>query len=253
MTTKSKSTSKGAKKPPRMSKSAARAEGAQRTKAALAAKTAAAPAGPVVLPEEAAKRRGGQVEIVKTLKGRAPAIKRAGALGPPHFVIEHEDGTFSVARPVASPDDLTVVYPAAHAGGDDAPSAAGPGGGATDAAAAPDAARANTARDGAKPRKPAKGAGGKAAKAAKPAREAKPKRLSALDAAARVLAEAARPMKAREIIAEMEAKGLWKSPSGLTPDATLYAAIAREIAAKGAGARFTKAGRGSFAFNGKGD
>lgn len=238
-------TKKAAPKKPRMSASAARAEGAQRTKAARTA-------GAEVLTELDARRRG-QVEIVKTLKGRAPAIKRAGALGPPHFVIEHENGTFSVARPVASPDDLTVVYPAAHSGGDDAPSAAGPGGGATDAAAAPDATRANTARRGAKAPKPAKAAGGKAAKAAKPAREAKPKRLSALDAAARVLAEAARPMKAREIIAEMEAKGLWKSPSGLTPDATLYAAIAREIAAKGAGARFTKAGRGSFAFNGKGD
>ncbi|MCL4743319.1 MAG: hypothetical protein KJZ54_14075 [Phycisphaerales bacterium] len=240
MTTKSKSTTKGAKKPPRMSKSAARAEGAQRTKAALAAKTAAAPDGPVVLPEEAAKRRGGQVEIVKTLKGRAPAILRASKLGPPHFVIKHDSGTFSVARPAA---------PA----GDDAPSAAGPGGRATDAAAAPDATRANTARREAKPRKPDKAAGGKAAKAGKPAREAKPKRASALDAAARVLAEAGRPMKAREIVAEMETRGLWKSPSGMTPDATLYAAIIREIAAKGAEARFAKAGRGSFACNGKGD
>ncbi|MCW5776866.1 MAG: winged helix-turn-helix domain-containing protein, partial [Phycisphaeraceae bacterium] len=155
--------------------------------------------------------------------------------------IVHDDGGYSVAR------DTPPV------GGDGGPSAAGPGGVATDAAAAPDAARANTARRGAKAPRPAKAAGGKAAKAAKPAREAKPKRLSALDAAARVLAETGRPMKAREMITEMEAGGLWKSPSGMTPDATLYAAITREIAAKGAEARFAKAGRGSFACNGKGD
>ncbi|HRQ72381.1 MAG TPA: winged helix-turn-helix domain-containing protein [Phycisphaerales bacterium] len=246
MTTKQKTAKKTAKQPQRMSASAARAEGAQRTRAALAAK-------PEVLNEAEARKRG-RVEIDRTLKGRAPAIKRAGALGPPHFVIEHEDGTFSVARP----DDLTVVYPGAHAGGDGGASDAAAAGADTQAAATPDATRADVARHGAKSGKPAKGAGSKGAKAKSAKAKADKaggaaKRPSALDAAARVLADAGRPMKAREMIAEMEAKGLWKSPSGLTPDATLYAAIAREIAAKGAGARFTKAGRGSFAFNGKGD
>jgi len=239
MTTKKQTAKKTAKQPQRMSAGAARAEGAQRTRAALAAK-------PEVLNEAEARKRG-RVEIDRTLKGRAPALKRAGALGPPHFVIEHEDGTFSVARP----DDLTVVYPGAHAGGDGGASDAVAAGAATEAAATPDATRADVARHGAKGGKPAKGAKAKGGKADKAAGAAK--RTSALDAAARVLADAGRPMKAREMVAEMEAKGLWKSPSGLTPDATLYAAIAREIAAKGAGARFTKAGRGSFAFNGKGD
>ncbi|GMV72866.1 MAG: hypothetical protein AMXMBFR77_27030 [Phycisphaerales bacterium] len=224
MTTKSKSTTKGAKKPPRMSKSAARAEGAQRTKAALAAKTAAAPDGPVVLPEEAAKRRGRQVEIVKTLKGRAPAILRASKLGPPHFVIEHDSGTFSVARPSA---------PA----GDDAPSAAGPGGVATDAAAAPDATRANTARHGAKARKPA--------------RKASPKRVSGLDLAARVLAKAGEPLSAKAIAERAIAAG-WET-NGKTPEATLYAAMTREIATKGSNTRFLKVGPGRFAPSGKGD
>ncbi len=91
--------------------------------------------------------------------------------------------------------------------------------------------------------------GGKAPKtpkAPKPAKENKPKRVSALDAAAQVLAKATKPMRATDMIAEMEAKGLWKSPGGKTPEATLYAAIIREIAAKGNAARFKKHDRGVF-------
>ncbi len=77
--------------------------------------------------------------------------------------------------------------------------------------------------------------------------ESKPKRTSPLDAAARVLEEAGQPMTAKEIVAAAEAKGYWKSPGGKTPDRTLYAAIAREIAAKGAKSRFRKTERGKFA------
>ena len=80
----------------------------------------------------------------------------------------------------------------------------------------------------------------------KAAKVAKAKRLSALDAAAQVLKASAVPMRATEMIAAMEAKGLWKSPGGKTPEATLYAAIIREIAAKGDAARFKKADRGLF-------
>ncbi|MBX3497767.1 MAG: winged helix-turn-helix domain-containing protein [Parvibaculum sp.] len=96
---------------------------------------------------------------------------------------------------------------------------------------------------------PAKAKGGKAAKmpkAPKAAKEAKPKRVSALDAAAQVIAGAKAPMRAKDMIAEMEAKGLWKSPGGKTPEATLYAAIIREIAAKGDSARFRKHDKGRF-------
>ncbi len=93
----------------------------------------------------------------------------------------------------------------------------------------------------AKAPKPAKEA--KSAKAPKPA---KAKRVSALDAAAHVLAASNVPMRATEMIAAMEAKGLWKSPGGKTPEATLYAAIIREIAAKGDKARFKKHERGVF-------
>ena len=51
----------------------------------------------------------------------------------------------------------------------------------------------------------------------------------------------------RFVLAAMEAKGLWRSPGGKTPEATLYAAIIREIAAKGKAARFSKVERGLFA------
>lgn len=92
--------------------------------------------------------------------------------------------------------------------------------------------------------KPAKS--GKAPKAPKAPKEKKPKRVSALDAAAQVIAGAKAPMRAKEMVAEMEAKGLWKSPGGKTPEATLYAAIIREIAAKGEKARFKKHDKGLF-------
>ncbi|WP_396452652.1 winged helix-turn-helix domain-containing protein [Actinomadura sp.] len=80
----------------------------------------------------------------------------------------------------------------------------------------------------------------------KPAKDPKPRKTSALDAAAIVLAEAGTPMKAKEMVALMESKGLWTSPGGKTPEATLYAAIIREIAAKGKQARFKKTERGTF-------
>ena len=86
----------------------------------------------------------------------------------------------------------------------------------------------------------------KTPKAQTPAKEKKPKRVSALDAAAQVLAGSEVPMRAKEMIAAMEAKKLWTSPGGKTPEATLYAAIIREIAAKGTAARFRKHERGVF-------
>jgi hypothetical protein len=86
----------------------------------------------------------------------------------------------------------------------------------------------------------------KGEKAPKTPKAPKAKRVSALDAAAQVLAASEVPMRAKEMIAAMEAKGLWKSPGGKTPEATLYAAIIREIAAKGTAARFKKHERGVF-------
>ena len=82
----------------------------------------------------------------------------------------------------------------------------------------------------------------------KPA-EKKPKKVSAIDAAARVLGEAKEPMNCQELIKQMADKGYWTSPGGKTPHATLYSAILREIGTKGKGSRFTKTERGKFAAN----
>jgi HB1, ASXL, restriction endonuclease HTH domain len=92
--------------------------------------------------------------------------------------------------------------------------------------------------------------------AAKPKRQRKEpaepqeKKLSALDAAAKILAETRTPMNCQELIGAMAGKGYWTSPGGKTPAATLYSAMLREIAVKGAQARFTKTGRGHFAYQG---
>jgi hypothetical protein len=75
-------------------------------------------------------------------------------------------------------------------------------------------------------------------------------KVSALDAAAKVLAEEGRPMTCKEMIGTMAAKGYWTSPGGKTPDATLYSALLRELTTKGAQARFTKTDRGKFALRG---
>jgi hypothetical protein len=89
---------------------------------------------------------------------------------------------------------------------------------------------------------PAKPKRQRKAKAAAPTE----KKLYALDAAAKVLAEAGQAMTCKEMIAAMAAKNYWASPGGKTPDATLYSAILREIGTKGADARFVKSDRGKF-------
>jgi hypothetical protein len=77
----------------------------------------------------------------------------------------------------------------------------------------------------------------------------KEKKLSAIDAAARLLAETGTAMTTQEMIEAMAAKGYWSSPAGRTPAATLYSAILREITTKGAQARFQKIERGKFGRN----
>jgi HB1, ASXL, restriction endonuclease HTH domain len=76
--------------------------------------------------------------------------------------------------------------------------------------------------------------------------EPQEKKLSALDAAAKVLAETHTPMNCQELIGAMAAKGYWTSPAGKTPAATLYSAMSREVTTKGDQARFTKTERGKF-------
>ena len=107
-----------------------------------------------------------------------------------------------------------------------------------------------TKKGPAKTTKASKPAAKKPAKATSKNGEAKPKKLSALDAAAKVLAESKEPLNTRHMIEAMAKKGLWTSPGGATPWATLYSAILREINAKGKDARFTMTERGHFTTNG---
>ncbi len=72
-------------------------------------------------------------------------------------------------------------------------------------------------------------------------------KMSALDAAAKVLAETKWAMTTKEMIKAMGAKGYWRSPGGATPSATLYSALLRELKSKGENARFRKVERGKFA------
>jgi hypothetical protein len=76
--------------------------------------------------------------------------------------------------------------------------------------------------------------------------------LSALDAAAKVLSslagkDADSGLTVAQLVERMASTNLWTSPSGKTPTATLYAAMSREIAAKGSGSRFRKISPGHFA------
>jgi hypothetical protein len=88
----------------------------------------------------------------------------------------------------------------------------------------------------------AEGRKAKKAKAAKPKGERKP---GLLTLAADVLKDSKAPMDCKAIVEKVLAKGTWQT-KGKTPSATLYAAVIREIAAKGKDARFKKTDRGMF-------
>lgn len=97
-------------------------------------------------------------------------------------------------------------------------------------------------------KKNAKSAGTKAKKSA----DKMPKRVSAINAAVEVLKKGGKPMGCKELVAAMSEQGLWKSPEGKTPQATLYSAIVREIQKAGSKARFKKVDRGQFEFRSSG-
>jgi hypothetical protein len=80
-----------------------------------------------------------------------------------------------------------------------------------------------------------------------PAGDGQLAKLSALDAAAKVLGETGQALTCPELIAAMAAQGYWRSPAGKTPTGTLCSAILRELQTKGDAARFVKAARGRFA------
>jgi hypothetical protein len=87
--------------------------------------------------------------------------------------------------------------------------------------------------------------GSKKAKPEKSAKAHRPLRPSGLSAAYQVLFDAGEPLQCKAMVEKMLAGGTWKT-GGKTPEATIYAAIIREIWAKGADSRFRKTDRGLF-------
>jgi hypothetical protein len=116
--------------------------------------------------------------------------------------------------------------------------------GAKDAAATAKSAKTPPQKAGAKIKAGGKTKAGDKAQAKAP----RDKKLSALNAAAKVLQEACRSLNCQEMIADMAQKGYWSSPQGKTPAATLYSALLREIKTKGTQARFQKTARGQFVY-----
>ena len=135
----------------------------------------------------------------------------------------------------------------AAVGPDGAPTGGKKGKGTQKAKAPAEAQPAQTSGPTGQDKAKAQPAAGKAGKAkrTRAKKEPKEKRMSGLDAAAKVLEESGKPMTTKEMVEVSEAKGYWKSPGGKTPHATIYSA-SREIKAKGAEARFSKADRGKF-------
>lgn len=85
--------------------------------------------------------------------------------------------------------------------------------------------------------------------ASKATKSKESKKLSQLDAAAKVLENSSDPLTTKQMVEAMTAKRYWKSPGGKTPQATLYSAILREIKNKKSEARFKKTERGKFKSN----
>jgi hypothetical protein len=73
-----------------------------------------------------------------------------------------------------------------------------------------------------------------------------PGKISALEAAIKVLEESESPLTANQLIEAMTIKGYWSSGSR-APARSLYSAIQREIHGTGANSRFLMVGRSKFA------
>ena len=86
------------------------------------------------------------------------------------------------------------------------------------------------------------------AKESKPAKptETPTKKISQIEAAIIVLGKSKDAMNCKAMVEAMKVDGLWSSPGGATPEATLYASILRDINTKGKDARFRKTDRGHF-------
>jgi HB1, ASXL, restriction endonuclease HTH domain len=136
------------------------------------------------------------------------------------------------AAATPAPEPTTAETPPAAAEAAPAPEPPTP---ATDATDGPSAPASEPTQTASKPKRQRK-----------TPTEPQEKKLSALDAAAKVLTETRTPMTCQELIGAMAAKGYWTSPGGKTPAATLYSALLREVTTKGDQARFTKTERGKF-------
>ena len=84
-----------------------------------------------------------------------------------------------------------------------------------------------------------------AATASAPENPASDGRMSGLDAAAKVLAEAGQPLNCKALVERMLTAG-WCQTSGKTPQATIYAAMPREERLRGKESRFRRVERGMF-------
>jgi hypothetical protein len=155
----------------------------------------------------------------------------------------HKSGDALTKQTLATIDQNLARIDAAESG--TAPAATTP-----EALAVENAKPAKGKKDKTKPAGAKPTTSAKHPKTPKPAKEPKPKKMSALDAAAKILGDEDKTgegMRAPDLIEAMSAKGLWNSPGGKTPHATLYAAMIREIQMKGKDARFKKLDRGLFA------
>ena len=180
-----------------------------------------------------------RISPAPTEKARKAAIAEIQARLDPHDA-PHAPRPAPTAAPAVGLARKATPAPAAHAA--NVAAVAGPAGSPVPPKAGGKKGKKATGGPKAKAAKAAKQP--KAPKAAKPRKD---RPMSGLDAAAKVLADAGEPMRVKDIVAAAAKKGLWQSKNGKTPEATVYAAIIREIAAKGAESRFEKKDRGLFA------
>ena len=77
-------------------------------------------------------------------------------------------------------------------------------------------------------------------------KESLAKKISQIEAAIIALGKSKDAMNCKAMVEAMQVSGLWSTPKGAMPDATLYASILREINAKGKAHRFHMTERGHF-------
>ena len=179
-------------------------------------------------------KKGGKTSTPAEKRGKAPKARAAvgdtlEANGPQAPVVEvgQVEGTAAESAGVqtAPVDGAGSEAPAAEAAAETHEAPPGQASGdAPEPAPAPAEAAEEPPTDNATARPKGRGRA-RAAKTRPTDAAATPGKLSALDAAAKVLAEEGRAMGCQEMIQAMADKGYWASPGGKTPAATLYSAI----------------------------